>query len=100
MILSSSKQRGIRTQQLSAEQQLSEPTFKFVTVLSSYITNARGLKKYFVLIPTLIVCVYNWWMVTYNLASNHAKHMYLDEVQSDVNTALVAAEYEQLGLSC
>ncbi|TKG11098.1 GGDEF-domain containing protein, partial [Vibrio lentus] len=56
-------------------------------------------KLYFVLIPTLLFVFTIGGMVTYNLASNHAKHMYLDEVQSDVNTALVAAEYEQLGLS-
>lgn len=56
-------------------------------------------KLYFVLIPTLLFVFTIGGMVIYNLASNHAKHMYLDEVQSDVNTALVAAEYEQLGLS-
>ncbi|MCF7493456.1 EAL domain-containing protein [Vibrio sp. L5-1] len=56
-------------------------------------------KLYFVLIPTLLFVFTIAGMVTYNFASNHAKHMYLDKVQSDVNTALVAAEYEQLGLS-
>ncbi|WP_135443735.1 putative bifunctional diguanylate cyclase/phosphodiesterase [Vibrio tasmaniensis] len=56
-------------------------------------------KLYYVLIPTLLFVFAIGGIVTYNLASNHAKHMYLDEVQSDVNTALVAAEYEQLGLS-
>ncbi|WP_286301108.1 putative bifunctional diguanylate cyclase/phosphodiesterase [Vibrio apostichopi] len=56
-------------------------------------------KLYFVLVPTLMFVFTIAGIVTYNFASNHAKHMYLDEVQSDVNTALVAAEYEQLGLS-
>ncbi|UPR54664.1 GGDEF domain-containing protein [Vibrio cyclitrophicus] len=56
-------------------------------------------KLYFVLIPTLLFVFTIAAMVTYNFASNHAKHMYLDKVQFDVNTALVAAEYEQLGLS-
>lgn len=56
-------------------------------------------KLYFVLLPTLIFVFLIAGIVTYNFASDHAKHMYLDKVQSDVNTALVAAEYEQLGLS-
>ena len=56
-------------------------------------------KLYFVLIPTLLLVFAIGGVVTYNLASNHTKHLYLDEIQSDVNTALVAAEYEQLGLS-
>ncbi|MCG9640604.1 EAL domain-containing protein [Vibrio sp. Isolate34] len=56
-------------------------------------------KLYFVLIPTLIFVFTIAGLVTYNFASNHVKRMYLDEVQSDVNSALVAAEYEQLGLS-
>ncbi|MEZ9337030.1 putative bifunctional diguanylate cyclase/phosphodiesterase [Vibrio splendidus] len=56
-------------------------------------------KLYFVLLPTLLFVFTIAGMVTYNFASNHAKHMYLDNVQSEVNTALVAAEYEQLGLS-
>ncbi len=56
-------------------------------------------KLYFVLIPALLLIFAVSGFITYNFASNHTKHMYLDEVQSDVNTALVAAEYEQLGLS-
>ncbi|MEZ9189750.1 putative bifunctional diguanylate cyclase/phosphodiesterase [Vibrio sp. 10N.286.52.F8] len=56
-------------------------------------------KLYFVLLPTLTFVLLIAGIVMYNFASNHAKHMYLDKVQSDVNTALVAAEYEQLGLS-
>ncbi|MDD1827937.1 EAL domain-containing protein [Photobacterium sp. ZSDE20] len=56
-------------------------------------------KLYFVLMPTLLFAFTIVGVITYNFASNHVKHMYLDEVQSDVNTALVAAEYEQLGLS-
>ena len=56
-------------------------------------------KLYFVLIPALLLIFAVTGFITYNFASNHNKHMYLDEIQSDVNTALVAAEYEQLGLS-
>ncbi|MFA0214203.1 diguanylate phosphodiesterase [Vibrio cyclitrophicus] len=56
-------------------------------------------KLYLVLIPTLLLVATIAGVVTYNFASHHAKRMYLDKVQSDVNTALVAAEYEQLGLS-
>lgn len=56
-------------------------------------------KLYLVLTPALLLVFTLAGVITYNFASNHVKHMYLDKVQSDVNTALVAAEYEQLGLS-
>ncbi|NOI84103.1 bifunctional diguanylate cyclase/phosphodiesterase [Vibrio sp. 99K-1] len=56
-------------------------------------------KLYLVLTPALLFAFTVAGIITYNFASNHAKHMYLDEVRADVNAALVAAEYEQLGLS-
>lgn len=56
-------------------------------------------KLYLVLTPALLFVFTVAGVIIYNFASSHTKHMYLDEVQSDVNTALVAAEYEQLGLS-
>ena len=56
-------------------------------------------KMYLIMIPLLLLIFSVVGFFTYNLVSNHAKHMYLDRVQSDVNTALVAAEYEQIGLS-
>ncbi|UQA51383.1 bifunctional diguanylate cyclase/phosphodiesterase [Vibrio sp. ED002] len=57
------------------------------------------IKLYLILLPTLLFFAMLVGFVTYNLATSHAKHMYLDKVEFDVNTALVAAEYEQLGLS-
>ncbi|MEZ9566064.1 putative bifunctional diguanylate cyclase/phosphodiesterase [Vibrio artabrorum] len=56
-------------------------------------------KLYLVLLPILLFIFTLAGTVFYHFASNHTKQMYFDKVQSDVNTALVAAEYEQLGLS-
>ena len=56
-------------------------------------------KLYLILLPVFLTFSMIVGFITYNLATSHAKHMYLDKVVFDVNTALVAAEYEQLGLS-
>lgn len=56
-------------------------------------------KLYLILLPVFLTFSMIVGFITYNLATSHAKHMYLDKVEFDVNTALVAAEYEQLGLS-
>lgn len=56
-------------------------------------------KLYFVLGPALLFVFTLVGFMVYNFALNYSKHIYIDKVQSEVNTALVAAEYEQLALS-
>ena len=56
-------------------------------------------RVYLFLIPALFAVFTLMGIFVFNFGYSHAKHMYLDKVQSSVNTALVAAEYEQLGLS-